>query len=133
MGGGVISRVDKEAHRRGHVGLVMKYPAAAWWCNGALYHQERSKIFTAVASVLYRRFKTVFHPVPREAGDATSDARRTFPCLPEHRLSLAKHTIHVKSEQYLARRSNMDVEKALEQEKERCDHAEHLNRKQVRQ
>eukprot|EP00903_Cladosiphon_okamuranus_P008596 g8244.t1 len=32
---------------------------------------------------------------------------------------------------YLARRNNMDVEKALKQEKERCEHAEHLSRKQV--
>lgn len=34
--------------------------------------------------------------------------------------------------QYLAKRNNMDVEKALQQEKERSDHAQRLSRKQVR-
>ena len=46
-----------------------------------------------------------------------------------HRNSPSMRMLHI---QYLATRVNVDVEKALKQEHDRCQLAQHISRKQVR-
>ncbi|CAM9114900.1 unnamed protein product [Pylaiella littoralis] len=85
-----------------------------------------------------RFFSTLLHAACESGGMDVVVLLEPFPEDVEAKDLEGNTSVHVAASavdydlvKYLAKRGNMDVDKALQQEKERVEHAQHLNRKQL--